>query len=280
MFSPRCPAGGSSAAGAASLDPAQLAGAVDRFLALREFRSELYACLTSRADALFELADAVLCADHAVTSLVQLCLEPEFTRGHGALYDALAAGRIDDEKLFSLLASELPQAVDGPAARDWIAEHDVIDHGLLDKALAGSPRRCPAGADGAPGGPGCGSPSRRPPTPGRTRGAPRAGSTCTTAPATARLIQDRARLGVPVHRGDRPPAHRVGRARRRGAHRARNPHSADDRPGEERARPAARRRARVKAAPLFVFDAGDSAAALADGLLGCPVHVLVRLAAG
>ena len=35
-----------------------------------------------------------------------------------------------------------------------------------------------------------------------------------------------------------------------------------------------------KAAPLFVFDAGYSAAALADGLLGCPVHVLVRLAAG
>ena len=36
----------------------------------------------------------------------------------------------------------------------------------------------------------------------------------------------------------------------------------------------------AKAAPLFVFDAGYSAAALADGLLGCPVHVLVRLAAG
>ena len=69
----------------ASLDPAQLAGAIDRFLMLREFRSRLYACLTSRADALFELADAVPCADHAVTSLVQLSLEPEFTRGHGAL---------------------------------------------------------------------------------------------------------------------------------------------------------------------------------------------------
>ena len=62
---------------------------------------------------LFELADAVLCADHAVTSLVQLCLEPEFTRGHGALYDALSAGRIDDERFSCLLASELPQAVDG-----------------------------------------------------------------------------------------------------------------------------------------------------------------------
>src|SRR4029077_18803100 len=35
-----------------------------------------------------------------------------------------------------------------------------------------------------------------------------------------------------------------------------------------------------KAAPLFVFDAGYSAAALTDGLAGCPAHVLVRLAAG
>src|SRR4029077_5742559 len=70
-------------------------------------------------------------------SLVRLCLEPEFTRGHGALYDALSAGRVDDEMLFSLLAAELPQAVDGPEALAWIAEHDVIDHGLLDKALAG-----------------------------------------------------------------------------------------------------------------------------------------------
>ena len=56
--------------------------------------------------------------------------------------------------------------------------------------------------------------------------------------------------------------------------------AADDRAGEERAAPPARRRARAKAAPLFVFDAGYSAAALTDGLLGCPVHLLVRLAAG
>ena len=35
-----------------------------------------------------------------------------------------------------------------------------------------------------------------------------------------------------------------------------------------------------QAAPPFIFDAGDSAAALADGLAGCPAHVLVRLAAG
>jgi hypothetical protein len=52
---------------------------------VRGFRQSLYECLKARADALFELTDAVLCADHPVTSLVQLCLEPEFTRGHGAL---------------------------------------------------------------------------------------------------------------------------------------------------------------------------------------------------
>src|SRR5258708_19049821 len=121
-------------------DPAVFGDAGARYRALerlRGFRQSLYECLDARADVLFELADAVLCADHAVTSLVQLCLEPEFTRGHGALNDALSAGRIDDERFFSLLASQLPQAVDGPEARAWIAEHDVIDRGILEKALAG-----------------------------------------------------------------------------------------------------------------------------------------------
>ena len=100
-------------AGGPEPDPAVFADAVARYRALerlRGFRQSLYECLDARADALFELAGAVLCADHAVTSLVQLCLEPEFTRGHGALYDALSAGRIDDARFFSLLASELPRA--------------------------------------------------------------------------------------------------------------------------------------------------------------------------
>src|SRR5580700_5525708 len=69
MFSQDCPAGSSAAVMPAAPDPAQVAGAVDRYLALREFRARLYGCLTARADALFELCDAILCADHAVTSL-------------------------------------------------------------------------------------------------------------------------------------------------------------------------------------------------------------------
>ena len=60
--------------------------------ALRKFRERLLGCLTARGDALLELADAVLCSDRPVRSLERLSLEPEFRRGHGTLYDALAAG--------------------------------------------------------------------------------------------------------------------------------------------------------------------------------------------
>lgn len=41
------------------------------------FRTDFYDCLTVRADALFELADAVLCTDGPVRSLVDLALAPE-----------------------------------------------------------------------------------------------------------------------------------------------------------------------------------------------------------
>ena len=74
-----------------------------------------------------------------MTSLVQLSLVPQFGRGHGALYDALAAGRIDQEAFAQLLTGTLPQLIDGGPARAWVAGHDQIDHGLLDHALAGVP---------------------------------------------------------------------------------------------------------------------------------------------
>jgi hypothetical protein len=73
------------------------------------FRSELHACFTCRADALFELGDALLCAP-AVPSLPHLSLEPVHRRGWGSAYAALARGRIDAERLRDLLASSLPPA--------------------------------------------------------------------------------------------------------------------------------------------------------------------------
>ena len=87
---------------------------VDAFGDLKAFRREFYACLTARADALFELADAVLCADGPVRSLVDLSLVGEHRRGHGALYDALACGRMDVDRLRTALSTvSLPRAVDG-----------------------------------------------------------------------------------------------------------------------------------------------------------------------
>ncbi|HEX7188399.1 MAG TPA: NF041680 family putative transposase [Actinomycetes bacterium] len=80
---------------------------VDQAVALGEltrFRQEFYGCLTARADALFELADAVLCAEGPVVSLAELSLTAEHRRGHGAMYDALACGGIDPARLSMVLA--------------------------------------------------------------------------------------------------------------------------------------------------------------------------------
>ncbi len=78
------------------------------------FRRELYRCFTARADALFELADAVLCADGPVRTLAGLSLAPEHRRGHGALYDAVNQGEIAVGRLRRSLAGlPLPRAADG-----------------------------------------------------------------------------------------------------------------------------------------------------------------------
>jgi DDE superfamily endonuclease len=266
-------------------DPAQVADAITRCQAcqaLREFRARLYECLTSRADASFELIDAILCADHAVTSLVQLSLEPEFRRGHGALYDCLSAGRIDDERLFSLLAEVLPPLVDGAEALAWIAEHDVIDHGLLEEALAGL-----APDDAARVRDACARWSRlrfavdataypRPDawcSPGREHvhnGACHCRGSSKTAPGweyqfTAATGHLRTAWAALVDVARTTPATRTAET------------IAQVKNVLRRLRAAGHGR---EAAPLFIFDAGYSAAALTDGLLGCPAHVLVRLAAG
>ncbi|MCM0674448.1 transposase [Micromonospora phytophila] len=81
---------------------------------LAAFRQGFYRCLTGRADALFELTDAVLCADGPVTSLVGLSLAAEHRRGHGALYDGLNNGCIDLARLRTTLGRlALPRTADG-----------------------------------------------------------------------------------------------------------------------------------------------------------------------
>ena len=62
---------------------------------LCQFRQCFFDCLTARRDELFELAEAVLCTDGPVTTLVGLALVPEHRRGHGAMYGGINRGHID-----------------------------------------------------------------------------------------------------------------------------------------------------------------------------------------
>ena len=263
-------------------DAARVAGAIARYRAcqaLREFRTRLYECLTARPDALFELADAILCADHAVTSLVQLSLVPEFRRGHGALYAALADGQIDEDELAALLTGTLPQLVDGDEGRAWVAEHDSIDYGLLERALAGLPAETAAQVREA-----CArwrrlrfaidaTPYPRPDaecSPGREQvhhDACRCDGTRKTIPGweyqfTAAVGHLRTAWAALVDVERTTQATRT----RQTARQVRN----------------LLRRLRAAGnggtgAPLVIFDAGYSAAALTAALAGCPVHLLIRL---
>ena len=71
---------------------------------LRTFRGSLYRCFERRADALFELTDALLSAAGTVPSPVHLSLVPAHRRGWGSLYAALSRGRIEEGPLRGLLA--------------------------------------------------------------------------------------------------------------------------------------------------------------------------------
>lgn len=82
-------------------DPAQKAELI-------EFRQSFHGCLSGWGDALFELADAVLCSPAPVGSVPSLSLEPVFRRSHGSVYKALARGSIDEERMRQLLVASRP----------------------------------------------------------------------------------------------------------------------------------------------------------------------------
>lgn len=81
---------------------------------LRRLRCEFHATLSARADALFELTDAVLCAGEPVRTLAGMSLTAQHRRGHGALYDGVNCGRVDVDRLRrSLTTLPLPRDHDG-----------------------------------------------------------------------------------------------------------------------------------------------------------------------
>jgi hypothetical protein len=91
-----------------SVEPGRAAGV--GLVRLRGLRAGIHGCFTRRADALFELCDAMACAPGPVPCPVELSLEPEFRRGHAMVYDALANGRVDAGRLRRVLVEGLAPA--------------------------------------------------------------------------------------------------------------------------------------------------------------------------
>ncbi|MGW1786781.1 transposase, partial [Streptomyces sp. NPDC002143] len=86
----------------------------DAFAELPRFRTALYGSLTARADAFFELTDALLCADGPTRTPVELSLLAEHQRGSGSLYGALNHGRLDTDAMRDLpISLPLPRFADG-----------------------------------------------------------------------------------------------------------------------------------------------------------------------
>jgi hypothetical protein len=89
---------------------------------LREFRHAIYNSFKRGGDALFNLADALLCESQA-QSLAELSLSPNFERKWPSVYEALEDGQIKVEELrrvlVNMLLSQIPEgepiwaAVDG-----------------------------------------------------------------------------------------------------------------------------------------------------------------------
>ena len=222
----------------------------DALHALRAFRCSLYDCLHRRADALFELTDAVL-TPGAVPSPVHLSLEAPHRHGWGSLYAAaLLRGQIDAEALRVLLASHrlggsaatvhrtpvydaVDMSVCGPAA----TRRGVVPSAVCTTILRATPpasRSWPAGPSSS--------------SPGLTSSA-----TGWTAPVDAQRVR-------PAEEDANEVANEVA---------ATQVKAFLCRSSEEE-----------ESAPLFVFDADYDPVRVHQGLEGWPCQILVRLRAG
>jgi hypothetical protein len=114
------------------------------------FRQGLYDCVTARVDALFELVDALVCRPGRGESLPGLSLEPEFRRGHGSVYAALTAGRVEVDRLRELVLGTVPAGRNGlvwfagdvsgwPRPEARCSPERVVMHDKSARTLAGDP---------------------------------------------------------------------------------------------------------------------------------------------
>lgn len=212
----------------------------DALYALRTFRDSLYGCLHRRADALFELTDAMLTADEAVPSPAHLSLQASHRRGWGSLYAALQRGRIDAEALRELIASH-PLAGSSQSAKTPVY---AVDVSVWD--------RCDAEASPERGY--YYHPSRH------SAGQPIVAGWAYQFIAELNFVRES--WTAPMD------ASRI------------HPMQEANVVALEQVKGVLERRSKGGADPLFVFDAGYDPVKLQQGLEGCPCQILVRLRAG
>ena len=212
--------------------------AVEALSGLSGFRDGFYDCLDARADALFELADAAICTDGPVTSLAQLSLAPVFRRGHGALYDALAEGAVDEDRLRDLLAGQLPDDVPLMFGIDATTYPRPNAECSPDRGLHYAPCRCDGDRKVVPG------------WQFQWVMGLEWGTSSWTLPVDARRLPE----------GTCPVTATAGQIR------------------DLAARLSTRQEPAGRPAPLFILDQGYAAAALTHALDGLEVQLLVRIA--
>jgi hypothetical protein len=107
----------------------------DALETLRTFRNSLYECFDRRADALFELTDAILTTAGILPSPVHLSLQSVHRRGWGSLYAALSKGRMNFEALRKLVVGH-------PLAEDCTTPVYAVDTSVWPRCDAeSSPER-------------------------------------------------------------------------------------------------------------------------------------------
>jgi hypothetical protein len=112
---------------------------------LGAFRQAVYTdCLTARADALFELGDALLTTPY-ITSPVAVSLAPSFRRKWPSVFDALSDGRVDQAALRGVLLRFAPP----DATPLWAIDHTLWARPeavtLPDRGFYHQPTRVPGG---------------------------------------------------------------------------------------------------------------------------------------
>lgn len=118
---------------------------------LSNYRDDLYRCFTSRGDAVFELSDALLSYPTA-HSFVELSEAGCMKRRWSSLYQAMAEGRIDEDRLVGVWSRYTPKTRERVVlGLDTVPVHRPLAHTYRDRTWVHVPNLPPSTRPVKPG---------------------------------------------------------------------------------------------------------------------------------